>query len=109
MACASRARAPQCAFRAPEVGRNRAVPSCEGGADWRLTGKSGETALDCAKRRGKAEAAAALETWITEHGSAEEIAEPQRQKKETQKMEMLSKEGRCTVSFNDTVVVQVFQ
>jgi len=93
---------------AAEAGHTAAVEWLLGrGADWRLTRKSGRTALGIAKGRGKAEAAAALETWITEHGSAEEIAEPQRQKKETQKM--LSKEGRCTVSFNDTVVVQVFQ
>jgi len=42
------------------------------GADWRLKSNGGQTALDCAKRNGEAEAAAALEAWIAEHGSAEE-------------------------------------
>ena len=37
------------------------------GADWRLTDRVGVTALNYAKRRGKAEAAAALEAWIAEH------------------------------------------
>jgi hypothetical protein len=44
------------------------------GADWRLTNGNGRTALDWAKGCGQAEAAAALEAWIAEHGSAEEAA-----------------------------------
>ena len=50
------------------------------GADWRLTSKKGKTALDLAKKYSEAEAAAALEAWIAEHGTAEEAAELQREK-----------------------------
>ena len=51
------------------------------GADWRLTRVDGKTALDYAKEGGTSEAVAALEAWIAEHGSAEEVAEMERQNK----------------------------
>ena len=44
------------------------------GADWRLTDNYGSTALDWAKEGGEAKAAAALEVWIADHGSAEQTA-----------------------------------
>ena len=46
------------------------------GADWRLADYDGKTALDLAKMFNKAEAAAALEAWIAEHGSGEPEPEP---------------------------------
>ena len=50
----------------------------EQGADWRLQATSGawagETALGMAKREGEAEAASVLSAWVSEHGSAEEVA-----------------------------------
>ena len=55
------------------------------GADWRLTNNDGKTALDNANEDGEAEVAAALEAWIAEHGSAEEVAEMQRKEKQRQK------------------------
>ena len=48
------------------------------GADWRATDCDRKTALDWAEGQGKAEAAAVLEAWIAEHGSAEEAAEMHR-------------------------------
>ena len=51
-------------------------------ADWRLKNNDGKTALDLAKEDGNSEAAVLLEAWIAEHGSAEEVAEIQRQEEE---------------------------
>ena len=62
------------------------------GADWRLTRHDGKTALDVAKEYGEAEAAAALEAWIAEHGSAEEAAAAKLTEEDKIEMQMIRDE-----------------
>ena len=59
------------------------------GVDWRLANQYGDTALAVAKKQGKVEVVAVLEAWIAEHGTAEEMAELQRQHKEEAEAEQL--------------------